>query len=41
MDVTTVEAVITAGVAAAATLGLAKLAFVAGIKAWNRLQRAS
>ena len=40
MDMTTVEAVIVLGVAAAATLGLAKLIFIVGVKMWNRIGKA-
>jgi len=41
MDVTSVTDLITLGVAAAATLGLAILVFTAGIKNWKRLRSAS
>lgn len=41
MDMTTVEAVIVLGVAAAATLGLANLVFTAGLKMWKRIRGAA
>jgi len=41
MDISSIETVIGLGVAAAATLGLAVLAFTAGLKMWKRLRGAS
>jgi|GEM_PF-2435921 len=41
MDVTSITDLIVLAVAAAGTLGLAVLGFVAGIKNWKRLRSAS